>query len=117
MIERLVRTLQVLAAPSDVQLTLSPRFDMQAEELAGDFDDARRLLYDCPQVEVGAHQRDCLDRVHAVLDERSGVAGFWTEAAIRTSPEWEELRGLARSALASFGLPIARRPLSRALAR
>jgi hypothetical protein len=104
MIERLIHSLQALAAPADFQLA---RFVAKPDELALDFDDAFRLVSDCPQLELDTEQRECLDRLDHFLEQRSGpdTPDFWTESAIRTSAEWVELRALAADALACLNAP------------
>ena len=108
MVERLIHTLQALAAPPDVQLGRFPDFVAKGDELALDFDDALQLVYDCPQLQLEAHQHESLDRLYRYLEERSARdrAAFWTEAAIQSSPEWVAVRRLAVSALTSLGAPI-----------
>ena len=108
MVERLIQTLQALASPPEVQLARFPDFVARADELALDFDDALRLVYDCPQIQLEPTQRRYLDRLNRYLDERSGRTDnpFWTEAAIRQSAEWATLRELARDALTSLDAPL-----------
>ncbi len=89
MIERLVEVLRALAGPGDVD-------PARAERLAGDFDDAARLVIDCPQIELTGAQRAALDRLAAHLDRAPGGGG----AAGR-----DDARRLAREALAALGDP------------
>ena len=105
MIERLIHSLQALAAPADVQLARFPDFAAKADELALDYADALRLAADCPQVLLEPGQRHALDRLDGYLDRMSGAANaaLWTEGAVRSSPEWEEVRALARAGLAALG--------------
>src|SRR5215212_10645109 len=107
MIERLIHSLQALAAPADVQLARFPDFAAKADELALDYADALRLAADCPQLRLEPGQRRALDRLDGYLDRMSGAAnaGLWTEGAVRSSPEWVEVRALARDALAALGAP------------
>lgn len=107
MVERLVHALQTLAAPAEDQLTRVPDFVRKANNLALDFADALRLVSDCPQILLEAEQQYALDRLDGYLEARSTPAhmGFWTEAAIRESAEWDTVRRLARDALASLRAP------------
>ena len=104
MVERLIQTLQALASPPEVQLARFPDFVARADELALDFDDALRLVYDCPQLQLEPRQRQRLDRLSEYLDVRSRQPDnpFWTEAAVRQSAEWVTLRQLAGDALSSL---------------
>lgn len=107
MIERLVHSLQALAAPADVQLARFPSFVAKADELALDFADALLVANDCPQLRLTAAQRDALARLDQHLDGMSGAANaqLWTEHAVRSRPEWDAVRALARDVLAALGAP------------
>jgi hypothetical protein len=107
MIERLVETLQALAAPAEVQLARHPEIVARSEELALDFADALRLVTDCPQIHLTRAQRESLEQLDAYLEQRGDGArdAFWTEQAIRTSAEWAEVRRLAASALGELDEP------------
>ena len=108
MIERLVHSLQALAAPAAVQLARFPDFAVRADELALDYADAVLLAADCPQLRLERAQRRALDQLDEHLKRMGAVAGAgpWTEDAVRTSPEWEAVRKLARDALAALGAPV-----------
>ena len=88
MIERLVHSLQALAAPADVQLARFPDFVVKADELAHDFADALLLAADCPQLQLEAGQRHALERLDARLARMSGSANArrWTDEAVRSGP-------------------------------
>lgn len=105
MIERLITTLRMLAAPADVQRDRLPPLAPHADELARDFEDAYRLVCDCPQVELTPAQRAALGRVEARLDmlRGDGEAALWTEPALRSAPEWAETRRAAAEALVALG--------------
>jgi hypothetical protein len=107
MIERLIHSLQALAAPADAQLARFPDFVAKADELALDFADALRLVSDRPQVELSAAQREALARLDAQLDAMSGESrrALWSEAAMRGAREWAATRRLAREALAALHAP------------
>ena len=112
MIERLIHSLQALAAPAHVQLVRFPNFLENADELARDYADALRLVADCPQLRLESAQRDALDRLDDHLDRMIAAnAGRWTEDAVRSGPAWDTARGLARDALATLGAPDDRPPL------
>lgn len=107
MIERLVHALQLLALPAERQLARGPDFAAQAGELALDFDDALRLVRDCPQMELTDAQHAALGAVDALLSRMSDEVqpAPWTEQAVRGAPEWRALRHAAADALAALGQP------------
>jgi hypothetical protein len=109
MIQRLIDSLQALAAPADVQLARFPDFVVKVDELALDFDDALLLVRDCQQLQLTVHQRDALADVETALNDMGGLqrSELWTERALRTSPRWAEIRQRARAALVVLGLPVA----------
>jgi hypothetical protein len=98
MIERLVHALQALAVPAEEQLARYPVFVVKADELALDYADALLLITDCPQVSLTPEQQAALEDVDQLLDWMSGEknAALWTEAALRTAPDWQQVRRLAR---------------------
>ena len=106
MIERLVESLEMLAAPADVQLARAPDFAARSGELALDFADALRLVTDCPQLHLTSAQRESLEQLDAYLERLAGSTGgdLRTERAVRTSAEWSRVRRLAASALAELGV-------------
>jgi hypothetical protein len=109
MIERLITTLQLLAAPADRQRAHLPPHVPHADELARDFEDAYRLVCDCPQIRLTPAQRDALDEVDARLDalREDADAALWTEAALHQAPAWADTRRAARDALTALGVPDA----------
>jgi hypothetical protein len=109
MIERLITALQALAAPAEIQLSRFPNFVGNADGLALDYDDAFRLIVDCPQIVLTSEQRVALEEVDGYLDGMSGAANasLWTEQAIRSSAEWAIVRQLACVALVAIGAPVA----------
>lgn len=62
-----------------------------------------------PQLEAGQYvthdQARALAAIDQQLDLMSGQvnARLWTDEALRSAPEWDTVRGLARTALALFG--------------
>lgn len=74
MIERLVQSLQALAAPADAQRARSPNSTARTHDLAADYADALRLVIDCPQIRLDPEQREALERVEDALERASGRA-------------------------------------------
>ncbi len=108
MIQRLVTSLQALAAPAEIQLARFPDFVVKADELALDFDDALMLMRDCPQIELTPEQVDALDAVESALDAMAGprCRQLWTDAALSDAAEWARVRHLATAALGVLGAPV-----------
>ena len=107
MIERLITTLQTLAAPADLQRHRLPPHVPHADELARDFEDSYRLVCDCPQIRLTPGQRVALGRVESQLDaiREHGGTKLWNEAALRSAPAWTETRRAAVNALAALDAP------------
>jgi hypothetical protein len=107
-------SLQALAAPAEIQLTLFPGFDWKVDELAIEFDQwyqvmmRRRSLFPMKA-------RKLLEDLNRKLDEMSGPDNtrFWEEETLRTDTAWETIRDLARLALNAIGWPIENPMLSR----
>ena len=92
-IQRLIESLQALAAPADVQGNV--------DALILDFDDAFLLIRDCPQIILTNRQQDALvdlDRTLTALG-RSTELQPWTADVLRQRPEWEVVRRQAAVAL------------------
>ena len=109
MIQRLITSLQALAAPAEIQLARFPDFVVKADELALDFDDAIILVRDCPQLDLTPAQVAALEAVDQALSAMSGPerGRFWTDSALRESAEWGRVRGLAARALRTLDAPVA----------
>jgi hypothetical protein len=95
--------LQALAQPAAVQLQLFPKFVCKADELALDFDNWCAVVQG--QQTLTTEQRSALQSLDSLLMTTSGRhnAPHWSDEALRHDPLWEEVRELARNALASFG--------------
>ena len=111
MVERLVQALQHLADSHEIGTPANAPGDC-ADWLAQEFDDALRLVSDCPQLELEPAQRDSLSRVEEFLSTRSAELRpeFWRAGAIASGAEWRELRQLAREALAGLHGPRSSTP-------
>ena len=117
MIERLITSLDALAAPADVQLRrvtgaaggraavdvpqASAGPAAEARDLALEFADALLLVSDCPQVLLNAAQRQALNALDEQLEEmlREGGSHLWQPSGLRQSVEWSTARRLAAEAL------------------
>jgi hypothetical protein len=111
MIERLLDTLETLAAPADVQLTRHRDAILGSDALARDYADALRLVIDCPQIQLEWVQRRTLERVEEQLDAMSAApASLWTEQSVRVGDEWGLVRTMALQAIGQLGGPRTDRP-------
>jgi len=105
--ERLKHSIQLLASPPEVQLTLLPSFVCKADELALDFDQWCLVALSNFRSELTADQLLCLDAIDGSLSELTHKGSqHWTEDAVRKSAEWQAIRALASAALASFSWPM-----------
>ena len=99
--------LQALAASAEVQLARFPTFTVAADELALDFDDAL-LMFRQAAPKSTPEQNACIHALDDLLSNMSGAANapLWTPSALRTAPEWVQVRALAHAALNAFGWPL-----------
>ncbi len=99
---QLQRVLQSLAQPPEVQLRLTPDFVDVAEQLAGEF-------YYLTWYALNKHRHDFSDSKKGMLKELNAFLvniGFndrWNKEALYCDADWNETRGLAKTALNEFG--------------
>jgi hypothetical protein len=118
--ERLIRedhfrelrwSLQALATTDSLQPALFPEQSMSADELALDFDNSSSIVRERYEPDLSREQAAALDAIDHKLTtmSRDGAefdAELWTDAAVRTSEPWREIRRLAAAALEAFGWPV-----------
>lgn len=110
---RLKWSLQSLAASGSDQPLLFPDHAVKAGDLASDFDhwsSAIRANDEAELSDARAQALAAIDRQLALMS-RDGAEfdlELWTEAALRTSEHWADVRRLATSALEAFGWPVER---------
>ena len=109
--KRLRWSLQGLAAAGVNQPTLFPEHMMKADDLALDFDHWSSFVRATYERELTVTQADALAAIDRKLstmsrDGREFDLDLWTDAAMRTSDAWSEVRQLAADALDAFGWPI-----------
>ena len=109
---RLKHSLQALALPAEVQLSLLPDFVCTADELALDFDHWSTCVLSNPEYQMTDWQRTLLLRLNHTLEQMSGEGNqsLWTEQALRNRPEWQRVREQAEAALATFQWGVERLP-------
>jgi hypothetical protein len=109
--QHLLWSLQMLAAPAQVQVALQPDHVAKADELALEFDH----WYECARGSISGEwtpeQSTALSTIDASLARMSAggpafSAELWSVSALHTASKWEEVRGLARNALRCLGWPL-----------
>jgi hypothetical protein len=106
MLLRLKHSLQTLAMPPDVQLGLLPDFVSKADELALTFDHWHLCVLSNDEGSLSRQQKLALMAVDKHLDAMTGKEQFWTEEAVKSLPEWEQIRRLARETLELFNWEV-----------
>lgn len=101
-------SLQALAASPSDQLALFPTVVVKADELAWDFDHWASVIRTGYEQDLSGSRAESLRAIDEKLStmSRDGVAydaELWSEAALSSSPHWEDVRRLATSALEAFG--------------
>jgi hypothetical protein len=97
------------------QLTLFPELVVKADELAFDFSHWAEMVRDHYVDELSEGQAGSLAAIEQKFatmarDQAEFDAELWTEAALRSSAHWEDVRRLAASALDAFAWPIENPP-------
>ncbi len=102
LLEQLPEVVMRLASPADVQIAYFRRLgpDVPVDELALEFDDLAEAAFS----QKGFLRRGQRSRISALDDRLKAMSGadergLWTEAALRSSNEWREVRTRAEAAL------------------
>jgi hypothetical protein len=105
--ERLKHSIQLLASPPGIQLQLLPPYVCKADELALEFDHWREIALHNYGKEFGADQITAMTALDEKLEWLSvAVKDCWTDEAVSTSAEWQNVRHLAAAALRAFSWPL-----------
>jgi len=104
-------SLQGLATAGSEQRALFPEYAAKADDLAFDFDHWASHVRGSYEEELSAPQTESLAAIEEKLAtiSRDGAefdVELWTEAALRGSEHWADVRRLAASALDAFDWPI-----------
>ncbi len=105
-LNRLIQSLQLLAACYEQQVNALPDFVDVPDEVALTFSEA--LLLADPLVKEGlitTGQQAGLKQLDALLEQMSDNKNLWTLTSLQASPEWEYVRHLAENILKSFQIP------------
>jgi hypothetical protein len=111
-------SIQALAMDAEVQRSLFPTFVCKADELALDYSDWSRVARSLFASEWSGDQLKALGAIDIRLDAMSrGGSEFdeelWSEDALTSRPQWDELRSLARAALVQLGWSVEAPPFGR----
>ena len=106
MLLRLKHSLQTLAMPPDIQLGLLPDFVCKPDELALTFDHWYQCVLSNDDRTLSRQQKLALEALDKHLDIMTGKEHLWTEEAVKSLPEWEQIRRLARETLESFNWEV-----------
>jgi hypothetical protein len=104
---QLRKSLQQAALPADRQIARLQGFDV-AFEVADDFDNWCRWALNSADTQLTDEQRSLLIELNNRLNQMSGEhnSDLWTDDALRSRNEWDEVRREARCILDSFSWPI-----------
>lgn len=103
--------LQQATLPAEAQIARLKDWCV-ADEVALDVSNWIGWAVQCPDAKLTDQQRSGLIELDSLLDRMSGPhnAHLWTDEALRSRPEWVEVRQMACSALTLFGWPIEASP-------
>lgn len=108
-LNRLIESVELLAADFDVQHGALPSFVLIPDEVALTFDSAMGGIEQIRDAGLlTSEQIEYLMSINAILDAMSdgGHEAFWTSEAMKHDPTWNRLRILARKALRSLNQQI-----------
>jgi len=101
------RSVQALAQPAGMQISLFPDFACVGDELALEFDEAHRAVL-ASDARLSAGQQETIADLDGTLEALSGEqnAAFWLERErLYADPRWETIRRRASAVLSAFGWP------------
>lgn len=102
-LDMLLQSIQLLAAPYEQQVRALPNFVHVPDEIALTFNDTYVFVDDLKKEGlITAAQEVKLEQMDVLLDQMGQDEDIWTCEALQVSPQWEEMRKLATSILASF---------------
>src|ERR1700739_372792 len=98
---QLKHSLELLAAPPEIQLRFVPDFGYRADELYLGFDHWRCQLLVNFQSELAADQLKSLNSIQEMFILMGEHC--WNDTAVADSAEWKNVRRLSARALGAFG--------------
>jgi hypothetical protein len=110
-LNRLKWSLQALASPPDIQLSLYPDFVCVADELTLDFDNYCKAALSNYLTDFTSKSVELLNDIDKYLSKMSRggelfSVTLWQPEGLRKDTNWEYIRVKAKSALKSHGWPI-----------
>ena len=99
--DRLKHSLELLAAPPNIQLRVVPAFGYRADELYLSFDHWSAKLLSSFQSELATEQLYYLDSLQQIFVQMGHDC--WTDSGVAASAEWERVRHLSSKTLQAFG--------------
>ncbi|MEZ5965611.1 MAG: hypothetical protein R3F56_17385 [Planctomycetota bacterium] len=103
----LQQTLQALAAPASIQLTMFPDLVANGERVMADFQEWRSRALQ-RQGMLSPQQQEALVGLDQCLQNmlHEDARALWNGDAVRAAPEWGQLRATARRALVAFSWSV-----------
>jgi hypothetical protein len=98
---RLKHSLELLAAPPDIQLQAVPPFGHKAGEIYMSFNHWRVKVIGSFPSEIAIDQQSLLDSMERTFTGMGREC--WTDNGVSNSAEWKHVRLLSRSTLKTFG--------------
>ena len=98
---RLKHSLEILAAPADIQLRTVQAFGHKAGGLFMSFNHWRTKVIGSFPSEIATDQRSLLDSMDRIFMDMGWEC--WTDDGVSSSPEWERVRLLSSKTLQTFG--------------
>ncbi len=107
LLRMLLQNLQSFASEAETLIRAYPPGVRAADDLVNDFDGHLEFV----ERQTGSLNAGDLDRVRAVWEKIHEMSGrhdpsLWTDEGLRTRPDWEKVRRLAREALSSMGYDL-----------
>jgi hypothetical protein len=98
---RLKHSLQILAAPADIQLREVSASSNKADQLYLKFEHWRSKVMSSFASEIEADQQSLLDSMERTFTRMGREC--WTDDGVTNSAEWKDVRLLSRKTLKTFG--------------
>jgi hypothetical protein len=104
-LNRLIESVELLAADFDVQRQVLPTFVFVPDEVALTFDNAMTVIDQIRDAGLLTDEQiELLSRINTIFDTMSGPGheSFWTPDSMQHDATWNKIRTLAKKALHSL---------------
>lgn len=92
-LNRLIQSIQLLAADYPVQLNALPEFVHKPDEVALIFNDSYLLVQQLKETQIlNEFQLAKLNEIDELLEGMSTISRFWTLDSMRNDDQWREVR-------------------------